>query len=84
MKIIQGLKGFYSNRSSTGEAESSREGEALLSAQLMHRKQQPNESVNEFAQDLEKLFERNYGRRKGMDESRKEMLKRDFLCKVCG
>ena len=50
----------------------------------MHRKQQPNESVDEFAHDLEKLFERSYGHRKGMDGSRKEMLKRVFLCKVCG
>ena len=50
----------------------------------MHHKQQPNESVDEFAQDLEKLFERSYGHRKGMDESSKEMLKRDFLSKVCG
>ena len=33
---------------------------------------QPNESVDEFAQDLEKLFEHSYGRRKGMDESSKE------------
>ena len=56
------------------------EREALVSAQLMCRKQQPNESVDEFAQDLEKLFEHSYGRRKGMDESSKEMLKRDFFC----
>ena len=42
------------------------EREALLSAQLMCRKQQQNESVDEFAQDLEKLFERSYGHRKGM------------------
>jgi len=55
------------------------EREALVSAQLMRRKQQQNESVDEFAQDLEKLFERSYGRRKGMDESSKEMLKRDFF-----
>ena len=45
----------------------------------------PSENtVDEFAHDLEKLFERSYGRRKGMDESSKEMLKKDFLCKVCG
>ena len=80
------------NRDSTGEAESSRERErpdpvereALVSAQLMRRKQKPNESVDEFAQDLEKLFEHSCGHKKGMDESSKEMLKRDFLCKVCG
>ena len=45
----------------------------------MRHKQQPNESVDEFAHDLEKLFEHSYGRRKGMDGSRKEMLKRDFF-----
>ena len=45
----------------------------------MCRKQQPNESVDEFAQDFEKLFEHSYGRKKGMDESCKEMLKRDFF-----
>ena len=33
------------------------EHEALVSAQLMRRKQQSVESVNEFAQDLEKLFD---------------------------
>ena len=60
------------------------EREALVSAQLMRRKQQPNESVDEFAEDLEKLFEHSYGRRKEMDESSKEMLKIDFLCKVSG
>ena len=52
-----------------------------MSAQLMRRKQQPNESVDEFAHDLEKLFEHSYGRRKGMDESSKEMLKRDFCAR---
>ena len=51
------------------------EREKLVSAQLMHRKQRQNESVDKFAQDLEKLFERNYGRRMGMDQSSKEMLK---------
>ena len=55
------------------------EREALVSAQLMRRKQQPAESVDEFAQDLEKLFDRSYGRRTGMDEGSKEMLKRDFF-----
>ena len=33
------------------------EREALVSAKLMRRKQQPNKSVDEFAQDFEKLFE---------------------------
>ena len=41
-------------------------------------------NVDEFAQDLEKLFECSYGCRKWMDESSKEMLKKIFLCKVCG
>ena len=47
----------------------------------MRRKQQYkfNESVDKFAQNLEKLFERSYGRRMGMDENSKEMLKRDFF-----
>ena len=35
--------------------------------------------VDEFAQDLEKLFERSYGRRQGMDESSKELLKRNVF-----
>jgi len=55
------------------------EREALVSAQLMRRKQQQNESVDEFAQDLEKLFEHSYECRKEMAESSKEMLKRDFF-----
>ena len=55
------------------------EREALVSAQLMQRKQQTGKSVDEFAQDLENLFDRSYGRRAGMDEGSKEMLKRDFF-----
>ena len=47
--------------------------EALVSAQLMWRKQQSNESVDEFALDLENLFDRSYGRRTGMDEASKDM-----------
>ena len=43
------------------------ESEALVSAQLMRRKQLSSETVDEFAQDLEKLLERSYGRRRGMD-----------------
>lgn len=53
----------------------------MVSAQLTCHKQQPNESVDEFAQDLEKLFEHSYGHRKGMDESSKEMLKRVFCAR---
>lgn len=55
------------------------ESEALVSAQLMRRKQQSHESVDEFAQDLEKLFERSYGCRSGMDEDSKALLKRDVF-----
>ena len=55
------------------------ENEALVSAKLMRRKQLSHESVDEFAQDLEKLFERSYGRRRGMDESSKALLKRDVF-----
>ena len=53
--------------------------EALLSAQLMRRKQQYSESVDQYAQDFESLFEKSYGRRSGMDLSSKEMLKRDLF-----
>ena len=55
------------------------EWEALVSAQLIRRKQQQNESIDEFAQGLEKLFECSYRRRKGVDQSSKEMLKTDFF-----
>ena len=55
------------------------ESEALVSAQLMRCKQLSNETVDEFAQDLEKLFKRSHGRRRGMDESSKELLKRDIF-----
>ena len=48
------------------------EYETLVSAQLMRRKQQTGESV-------ENLFDKSYGRRTGMDEGSKEMLKRDFF-----
>ena len=53
--------------------------EALLSAQLMRRKQRPSESVDEYAHDFEALFEKSYGRRVGMDEPSKVMLKRDLF-----
>ena len=53
--------------------------EALRSAQLMRRRQQTNESVDEFAQEFETLFEQSYGRRQGMDESSCAMLKRDLF-----
>ena len=53
--------------------------EALLSAQLMRRKQQYLESVDQYAQEFECLFEKSYGRRAGMDTSSKVMLKRDLF-----
>ena len=52
--------------------------EALKSAELLRRKQQQNESVDEFAQDFEALFERSYGQA-GMDEEARERLKRDLF-----
>ena len=53
--------------------------EALLSAQLIRRKQRPTESVDEYAHNSEALFEQSYGRRVGMDEPSKVMLKRDLF-----
>ena len=55
------------------------QNEALLSAQLMKRKQGSGESVDEYAQELEALFEKSYGRRSGMDHASKELLKRDLF-----
>ena len=53
--------------------------EALLSAQLIKRKQKPAESVNQYAQDFETLLDRSYGRRSGMDQEPKDLLKRDLF-----
>ena len=53
--------------------------EALLSAQLIRRKQRPMESVDEYAHNFEALFEQSYGRRVGMDEPSKVMLKQDLF-----
>ena len=53
--------------------------EALLSAQLIKRKQRPTESVDQYAQDFETLFDRSYGRRSGMDQESKDLLKRDLF-----
>ena len=53
--------------------------EALLSAQLMRRRQKADESVESYAQDFEALFERSYGRRPGMDDESKELLRRDLF-----
>ena len=55
------------------------ESEALVSAQLKRRKQLSSETVDEFVQDVEKLFEWCNGRKRGMDESSKELLKRDVF-----
>ncbi len=52
---------------------------ALVSAQLMRRKQRAEECVDVFAHDLEDLFERSYGCRAGMDSDTKELLKRDLF-----
>ena len=52
--------------------------EALLSAQLMKRKQQVYVSVDAYSQDFESLFEKSYGQRTGMDQASKELLKRDL------
>lgn len=44
----------------------------------MQHRQQSGESVDEFAQDLENLFDRSHGNRAEMDEGSKEM---DFFVK---
>ena len=54
--------------------------EALFSSQLIKRKQKPGETVSIYAQELEALFEKSYGKRQGMDLASKEMLKRDLFC----
>jgi len=53
--------------------------EALLSAQLLKRKQKAGETVDEYSHEFEALFEKSYGRRVGMDQASKEMLKRDLF-----
>ena len=53
--------------------------EALLSTQLMKRKQKARESVSIYAQELKALFEKSYGKRQGMDLASKELLKRDLF-----
>ena len=53
--------------------------DALLSAQLMKRKQLPSESVDQYAQEFETLFDRSYGRRSGMDQESKDLLKHDLF-----
>ena len=53
--------------------------EALLSSQLMKRKQRAGESVSNYAQELEALFEKSYDRRQGMGFASKELLNRDLF-----
>ena len=55
------------------------ESEALVSAQLMRCNQLSSEMVDEFAQDLDKLFKCSYGCRRGMDDSSRELLKHDVF-----
>ena len=50
--------------------------DALLSAQLMKRKQLPSD---QYAQEFETLFDRSYGCRSGMDQESKDLLKRDLF-----
>ena len=54
------------------------QNEALLSTQLMKRKQKIEETVDTYAQDFESLFEGSYGRWAGMDISSK-LLKQDLV-----
>lgn len=51
----------------------------MISAQLTKWKQGSIESVNKYAQELEALFEKSYGRRSGMDHVSKEVLKHDLF-----
>ena len=51
--------------------------DALVSAQLMRCRQEPQEAVDIYAQAFEQLFEKSYGRHQGMDVASKATLKRD-------
>jgi len=55
------------------------QNEALLSAQLMKRKQRADKTVDSYSQDFESLFEKSYGKRLGMDVASRELLKRDLF-----
>ena len=46
----------------------------------MHRKQQWRESVDNYAQAFEYLFDKSYGVRHGMDTASKATLKCDLFC----
>ena len=52
---------------------------ALTSAQLLRRKQKMGESVDEFVQAFEELFEKSYGRQTEIDPKFKGTLKRDLF-----
>ena len=45
----------------------------------MKRKQLPSESVDQYTQEFETLFDRSYGRRSGMDQQSKDLLRRDLF-----
>ena len=53
--------------------------EALVSAQLMKWKQKATETVDQYGQEFETLFDRSYGRREGMEQESKDLLKRDLF-----
>ena len=53
--------------------------DALASAQLIRRKQEPKETVDLYAHAFEQLFEKSYGRNQGMDAASKAILKRDLF-----
>ena len=45
----------------------------------MKRKQRADETVDNYSQDFESLFEKSYGKRLGMDVASRELLKRDLF-----
>ena len=49
--------------------------DALVSAQLMHRRQDSQETVDTYAQAFEQLFGKSYGRHQGMDVTSRATLK---------
>ena len=53
--------------------------EALLSAQLIRRRQRSNETIDAYVQDFEDLFNKSYGQRSGMDLESKALFKRDLF-----
>ena len=53
--------------------------DALVSAQLMRRRQEPQETVDTYAQAFEQLFGKSYGRHQGMDVTSRATLKRDLF-----